>query len=256
MAIEVSQGLMEVAAAGGTIVVPFAVIQAAAARPSLGVDASQADVLAAVSATNQTRVSQLMLLVAARGRINDPKIRAWTCTLDGHDYYVLRLGNIETLIYDTYSQEWYNWGSGTADLWRAYHGTNWIGGNSLSREYGSNIVVGDDGNGSIYFLKPEGVDDDDPHAGPDVPRPFRRELTAMAIVPGSYESFPCYGLELFGSIGETDDERGVTLQLSDDRGMSYETVDTITVAPNDIGARLDWRSLGSMEAPGRLFKII
>ena len=78
--------------------------------------------------TPMLRASQLLVRVLIKGRVDEPKVRAWTFTLDGHDFYVLRLGTAETLVYDLHTGEWHVWGSGTARLWRAYSGCNWIGG--------------------------------------------------------------------------------------------------------------------------------
>jgi hypothetical protein len=233
-----------------------AVILAAGAYPADGVKVSQALALAALEDGMSIRVSQALVLIAARGRVNDPQVRAWTFTLDGHDFYVLRLGNRETLIYDTYSESWYVWGSGDGDLWRAYNGANWLGGMTQGGGYGSNIVVGDDGNGSLYFLDPDGEVDDDSLLGADSPRPYQRVVQGQAVTKG-YQSERCYGIQLQGSIGDVDDDTytDVTLEVSDDQGGTYIDCGTISITPDDDNARLNWRSLGSIRSPGRLFKI-
>ena len=97
--------------------------------PTERLDVSQFYVaLMSGGATNSLSVSQAYITVVARGRVDDPKVRAWTYTMDGHDYYVLRLGIDETLVYDTHSEQWYTWGSDLTDLWRPFDGTNWLGG--------------------------------------------------------------------------------------------------------------------------------
>jgi hypothetical protein len=48
----------------------------------------------------------------------------------------------------------------------------------------------------------------------------------------------------------------VDLYVSDDRGQTYQDCGTINITPGDIDARLYWRSLGSMKAPGRIFKTV
>ena len=72
----------------------------------------------------EIQVTQARTLAVVKGRVSDPRVRAWTFTIDGHDFYVLRLGNDETLVYDVYSEQWYVWGSSDTPLWRAYNGTN------------------------------------------------------------------------------------------------------------------------------------
>jgi len=142
--------------------------------PAVSADVYQAGVLAAVQVpaddafvfqagylvaasedtSSEARVTQAGALVAVRGRTNDPKVRVWTYTLDGHDFLVMRLGNQGTLVYDTHSDQFSIYGSDEGNLWRAYTGTNWLGGYNLGSNYGSNIVAGDDGNGALYFLAP------------------------------------------------------------------------------------------------------
>ena len=197
------------------------------------------------------RASQGAVLVAAKGRINDPVVRCWTYTLDGHDFYVLRCGNIETLVYDTMSKEWSVYGSDDTDLWKAFQGWNWIGAGQLPDQYGSNVVVGDDATGALYFLNPFGDVDSDP-VDTTVTRPFTRILQTQTPVRG-YDSYPCYGIELQGSIGEYSDT--VNLAVSDDRGTTYNSVGTLNTVAGDYSTRLNWRSLGKIKAPGRLFKI-
>jgi hypothetical protein len=226
----------------------------AVVKPSADVRVSQSFVSAVVKPAPDLRVSQSHVLVVCRGRVSDPQVRAWTFTMDGHDYYVLRLGNASTLVYDTFADEWYNWGSGDADLWRAFVGTNWQGGQIQAANNGSNVLVGDDGNGALYFLDPLGTDDDDALFGSTTPRPFLREITGQ-VATRSRDSIPCYGVSLIGSIGENATLSGVTLSTSDDQGHTYDQYDTINVDPADYQARIDWDSLGSFAAPGRLFRV-
>lgn len=192
-----------------------------------------------------------------RGRSSDPQVRAWTFTLDGHDYYVLRLGTTETLIYDLHTNLWYTWGSGSEPLWRAYIGTNWLAGNFLAPNFGSNVIVGDDGNGSIYFLDPYGDLDDDPIDGVSSPREFRRTVS-FQVPTKSYKSVRCFGIELLGSIGQNSADLttdSVQLSYSDDRGTSYVDAGSLSMTPEDYSARLYWGSLGSISAPGRIFQV-
>src|SRR6201984_3926790 len=127
-------------------------ILAASAFPSDKVSTSQVQVLAAIDDDQFLQSSQVQILVAAAGSITDPAVRAWTFTLDNHNFYVLRLGNLETLVYDEHTQQWYAWGTGTSDVWKAYNGTNWYGGGKLGLISGSNVAGGDSAKGSVYVL--------------------------------------------------------------------------------------------------------
>jgi hypothetical protein len=200
------------------------------------------------------QVSQLIVRVLIKGRVDEPVIRAWTFTQDGHDYYVLRLGAAETLVYDTFSQQWSVYGSGITNPWRAYTGRNWQGGRGLALNY-SDVIVGDDGAGVIYFLSPDDDYDDDALTGADTPRSFHRRITGQVIVKPGYMSAPCFGVQLYGSIGSGPETLNVNLAVSDDRGFSYDDMGDIVLDANDYNARANWLSLGSMVAPGRLFRI-
>ena len=86
-------------------------ILAVAAFPSQHLEASQLQLESVVQPQPLILSSQLGVYVVARGSNTDPSVRAWTFTLDGHNYYVLRLGTQETLVYDEHSQQWYTWSS-------------------------------------------------------------------------------------------------------------------------------------------------
>jgi hypothetical protein len=197
-------------------------------------------------------VSQFDIIVIYRGRNDSPKIRAWTYTLDGHDYYVLRLGQNQTLVYDTLSQQWSVYGTGDGDPWQVSVGKNWQEGTRFFTTT-SNVIVGDDARGVLYFLNPDKDDDDSANAGGD-PRPFRRAITGQVVVKPGYNQVPCFGVHLFGSIGQTS-ETEVELEFSDDRGVSYINAGTVDLPANEFETRADWLSLGSMRAPGRMFRV-
>src|SRR5690606_15225932 len=108
---------------------------------------------------------------------------------------------------------------------------------------------------SLYFLSPDDDYDDDALVGNETPRAFRRRLTGQVVVKPGYAMAPCFGVQLFGSIGSGPGDLTVNLQVSDDRGYTYDDMGDLTIASEDYAARLNWLSLGSMSAPGRLFRI-
>ncbi len=228
--------------------------------PAEQIETSQFDTVVTMErqgATAMMEVSQFDCIAILRGVVDDPTVRAWTFTLDGHDFYVLKLGNIETLVYDVFAEQWYIWGTRDTNRWRAFTGHNWLGGRRHAEEYGSNILVGDESNGALYFLNPLEVTDDDPVSGADAPRPFLREIMGQIPMRG-YDMKSCYGVSLMGAIGETNDVTltAITLFTSDDDGHAYDEHETLNVDPGDWQARVDWNSgLGSFQAPGRLFLI-
>jgi len=218
---------------------------------------TQAFAVAPVRYDLDVRATQAFVLAIVKRRTYDPTVRAWTFTLDGHDFYVLRLGELETLVYDTHAEQWYVWGSGETNLWALLDGCNWGGGHGFSGSYGSNVLCGSDTNGALFFLDPDGPDDDNATTGSDDLEPFRREAMAQFVLKG-YDAVPCWGVQLLGSIGDVrgSDPTDVTLEVSDDRGDTWFDCGTNTLEADSFTARCDWQSLGSISAPGRLFKII
>lgn len=201
------------------------------------------------------RISQLIVRAIVRGRIDQPRVRAWTFTLDGHDFYVLRLGDIQTLVYDVYSEKWHRWTSPNLDRLRFIIGQNWIGSGSYAGSYGSNIVIGDDTLGILYMFDPEQVYDEIPVYGEITQGNFVRKATGQ-LVSRQRIPVPCYEVYLTGDSGYTvGDSTSVTLYTSDDNGNTLTSRGTITSRPDDYTQEFSWRSLGQVRYPGRLFVI-
>ena len=212
------------------------------------------DVQVTAKSIVDVRVQNLHLMAAGLGRVGQPTIRAWTFTLDGHDFYVLRLGDMETLVYDTYSQQWSTWNNSQLAFWRVTLGMNWVGGVTQAFEYGSNITVLDDTYSVIWMLDPDYPYDDDPDIDDTTIR-FTRQATGQVPLRGR-QAVPCYDVFLTGDVGHpalTSDQ--VTLSISDDRGNTFSDVGSITVPTSDYNTELMWGSLGQITAPGRLFRV-
>lgn len=199
------------------------------------------------------QVQQAQALVLTKGRVEDPKVRAWTFTLDSHDFYVLRLGNFETLVYDIKTEQWYTWASLGSNVLPLDTGISWLGGNRLAATFGSNILCTDDTIGTLYLMSPESPFDEGPLDYLSTNR-FDRIVQGQLPVRG-YSSIPCFGAQVYGDIGQADETLTVTLETSDDSGFNYSSQGDISILPGEYKTRVDWRSLGSMTAPGRLFKI-
>lgn len=224
------------------------------AYPAQGADAGKIDTLAVTAAAMPIRLNQAHVFAIVRGRISSPKVRAWSFSLDGHDFYVLRLGDKQTLVYDVATKQWHDWGADIDDLWPVITGGSWYAGRRLGEAFGrTNIVAGSDLNGTLYFVSPVDDNDDDPMTG--ATRPFTRQVTAQYPIDGGYDYVPCFGVQAFGSIGQATQDGSVALTYSDDRGKIYQSADVLMVDAGERQFRLQWPSLGSMAAPGRLFKI-
>lgn len=227
--------------------------------PTEELRASQAGALVLVdSHSKEVRASQAATMVLARGRVSDPNVRAWTFTLDGHDFYVINVGDLETLVYDATIGDWVTWGNNNDSVFYAKTGINWIGAKGFADEYGSNILVGHDTAGTLMILDPDFQADESPIPDDDRKFDFRRQVTTQTVISPGYSRIPCFGLQAYGSIGDNDadvSDLTVTLEYSDDRGNTYFNAGTLAVPNDDYDFRLNWRSLGSMQAPGRLFRI-
>lgn len=231
-----------------------ALVLAAGAFPALEVRASQALVNAGLDANGGfIRASQAVVLVAAIGRVADPKVRAWTFSLDGHDFYVLRLGTEETLVYDTHSGQWSKWTSAGDGPWWPADGINWLGATSFANSMGSNIVAGDDTYGLLWFLDPrQGYDEGPVTAEPN----YYRRLATGQVVHRRSSAIPCYEVFLTANLGDpalTGQE--VELFVSDDAGHNYLSVGAITIEEDNYDQRVSWIGLGQITAPGRLFRL-
>ena len=106
--VEVSQARdLAVSVVASDIELSFARAFAVINFPTASMELSQARSLVTLGIGGTTiEVSQARTLGVVRGRIGNPKLRVWTFSLDGHDFYVLRLGDSETLVYDLYSEQW------------------------------------------------------------------------------------------------------------------------------------------------------
>lgn len=226
--------------------------------PSEFTQFSQLQIVSTITPVVRSEISQIQVLAAVRGRIANPKLRAWTFTLDNHDFYVLRLGDQVTLIYDVLTEQWVEWSGGDLSFWRPNIGMNWIGGTRLGPNFGSNVVVGDDTFGLLYFLDPDQAYDDNPNDLALIQQiEYERIVTGQISVRGRDE-IPCYAVFLVGDnygLTATDFVPSVQLEISDDAGKSYDDAGSIAATPETVDQEYSWHSLGQMSSPGRLFRI-
>lgn len=241
----------------GTILAPIHI-------PATNINTTKGLVAAVQRSNGFINVTGGKLLAVAQGRIAQPSLVAWTFTLDGHDFYALRLGDDTTLIYDQNTQQWAEWGEDialtaggidTQGRWTLSTGLNWQGIGALANVMGSDIIAGDDTFGALYAFDPGFDEDYKPQT--KTPTSFHRVAQGQLVMAGR-DYVPIWGVRLTGSVGEqwTGLLVNVELQSSDDMGNSYFSNGIKIIPQNSYGFRLDWNSLGAMNAPGRIFKII
>lgn len=224
-------------------------------RHSNGLEAPQLITSVPVNRLASVQAAQLSAHVVAKGKTQSPFSAAWSFTLDGHEYYVLQLPTQITLVLDLATNKWYVWGNGQTDQWRARYGLNWTQANTLSYQHGSDIVVGDDSTGTLYFLDPDYPVDDAAYNTYPV-EPFQRVVYGQTPIRG-FDAIPCFGVTISGSLGYVDDPTLTTIYLatSDDQGNTFQDHYSQDMVLGQYNQRLYWGSLGSMIAPGRLYKI-
>lgn len=225
-------------------------------QTSVGMNATQGWVEVTFRQNAKINTTQGRILVAARGRVANPTIRAWTFTLDGHDFYVLRLGDSLTLVYDVYSEQWMDWQDFTNLFWRPNIGFNWVGATGLADVYGSTAICGDDTYGLLWFLDPDQPYDEHPDYLA-APQQLFFERIVMGQVPiVGRQVLPCYAAWLTTDMGDPAyDGAAVTLEISDDAGKTYDNMGAVEINLGTDKPEIAWYSLGQIEAPGRLFRI-
>jgi hypothetical protein len=243
-------------ASGGNLDLTSFLVRTVVNYPSEDVWVTGIRTRAVVSYPTNTILTGIRVRAVVRGRIASPRLRAWTFTLDGHDFYVLRLGDTLTLVYDVYSEQWMEWADLDKSYWRPNLGINWTGGDGLAPVYGSNVLVGDDTFGLLWFLDPEQPYDEHPdELNPVQEIYFDRIVMGQMMVKGR-ETMPVYAAWLTTDMGAPAyTGAGVTLEISDDAGVSFFDCGTIEVTLDTNSPELSWYSLGLITAPGRLFKI-
>jgi hypothetical protein len=223
--------------------------------PSDEVRSTQHLVVSTVIRTTTLRTEQAVVLAAVRGKVENRRNRAWAFSLDGHDFYVLRLGESMTLVYDVTTGQWSRWHGLDQGFWRAHIGGNWLGIQRASyKKNTTQVVCGDDAFGQLYTLDPEQPYDDHPTTT-DEKRHFPRKV--MGGLPMTVrQTMPVGAVYLTMSFGNPSvTAADVRLRTSDDFGNTWVDHGTVTVTPGDYSQEIVWRSLGLLKAPGKLFEI-
>lgn len=252
----VNKAAVQVPAVGPVTIEATSLSSQIAAEALPDMEATSLALMLPVDQEKTFQANKVAVQVVCAGRPELAYVRAWTFTLDGHDFYVLQLQDI-TLVHDIASKQWYNWGSVDREIWRGQIGIDWnanlgkINGGTLGS---TSVIVGDWADGSLYFLNTALNEDVGPEG--DGYLPFQRLVYGQVPLRG-HDYVDCYGVELTGSLGETSGvfNETVVLSYSDDVGHTYVNAGAVTVQPGQYSFVLQWPSLGSFKGPGRIFKI-
>lgn len=171
---------------------------------------------------------------------------AWTFALDGHTFYVLRVGTLGTFIYDVENPSgWARWKSYGSEVWRAHCG-------GQAGEV-AQVLAGDDTTNNLWLL--------DPTRSNDNGVAMVREIMGGVPMPfGRGE--PCKSFEVFVATGwapETGAAANPVIELNwyDDGGevLSGPWIPLSLGTTGQYGERLVAYQLGMINPPGRLFHL-
>lgn len=223
--------------------------------PAQNLVSSSAMVKHIISVPGPIDVSSARVLAVFRGRIDNFSMRSYTVTVDGHDWYVLNLGESGTLVYDTLTSEWMSWDGQNTDIpnFRGEFGLNW---NAVSNnQYDSDVIIGDNLTGMLYYFDPTQPYDGDAY-DPTVPtvNRFTRVLTGGVPARGR-GTIDCNFVFLTASFGMPLLGSQITLKTSDDLGKTWTDNGAITIDAMEWDQDVTWSSLGSFGTPGRIFQI-
>lgn len=179
--------------------------------------------------------------IVERIRKNPPLAtnRSWTFQLDGHKFYVLHLGTVETLVLDLTTKMWSQWNDYSSAQWAMINGTEWNGG----------VYAGTPASATLFRMVPDSFLDESLNQ-------ITRSVVGIYPVTGR-DAVSCGSFTLQGFPQATESEETgsqVTLEFSDDGGATWVSAGTLaTIPPYPVAAA--WHSLGSMQEPMRIFRV-
>lgn len=174
-------------------------------------------------------------------RLTEPsKLRAWSFGTDQHRFYVLRLGDRATWVFDLTTRKWFNWSS----YGKAYFQPH------LGAQIGGTALAASDEGGTIWKVAADALSDDS--------ATIERRFTGLAVLKGGRAFLDSLSLHCATGVGLA------TGQGSDPTiGMRYSTDDGHTWSDweweslgliGDYEYRPIWRRLGQIDAPNVLFE--
>lgn len=166
-------------------------------------------------------------------------LRAWTYALDGHTFFVLRVGDAATFAFDLTMGVASEFQSFNRAYWRAHLG---------AQTDMTSVICGDSETGELWKL--------DPARGNDDGETMVREVTGMIAVAGRPQR--CDSVSLQASVGWPSaavENPVVLMRWSDDAGATWDYWRQIKLGEiGQYGREIVLRKLGMMRAPGRLME--
>lgn len=165
--------------------------------------------------------------------------RAWSFVIDGHWFYCLDLGLEGTWLYDKSTKEWSHWYTTGFVNWDVANGTMW----------GQRIVGCDLATNDVWEVSPTQLKD---NGAIDVVH-----VVTGGVSTRSRDYTSCDVVRVAASMGLLDDVAGATfnLRFSDDNGQTWGATYTVNLVQGNYSDEVAFRSLGSFNAPGRIFEL-
>jgi hypothetical protein len=196
-------------------------------------------VLAAMSEGTTASVSELAVLAAYHvGVPNNPRRKAWHFDLDGHSFYVLDLADQGTFCFDMVTGTWCQFETSGYDSWNMRNGIMWNG----------EIIAADAVNPIVWKLDPSQTLDEEW-------KPITHAVTGIVNLRNR-KARRQDALRLTASVGNLEDADAseIRMRFSDDLGQTWSDYYEITLTGSPV-QEIAFRSLGPIEAPGRVFEI-
>lgn len=186
---------------------------------------------------------------------NGTVLRTWSFSMDGHDFYLIYLPGSFTLVYDLTTGKWSRWSSNSLAYLNQHVGINWlsVGSATYARGQNSNVIAGDLRSGQLWLVNPVLGYDENITTG--AVEPFTSIVIGGVPLKG-LNNLRCNMVFLRCAMAAPSvSGAAFTLRTSDDLGKSWVTHDVITMPTDTAEVALYWRSLGTMQAPGRIFEV-
>lgn len=173
-------------------------------------------------------------------------IRSWGFEFDGHEFVVYSFGEQGTYVYDDLTGRWSHWYTqGFSGQWNAEIGIYWYDGRYVAATIQDPLVVEmdfdsefDDGFRTIY-----------------------RTVTGLVTLKHRDKNIEVGALHLDASVGapsyELPNPPGprIGMRYSDDEGQTWTEFEYVSLTVGEYAQDVQWRSLGTIFAPGRIFQI-
>lgn len=167
-------------------------------------------------------------------------VRTWGFQLDGHTFYVLHLGMRGTFVYDATTKQWSQWKTQGFPTWNMENGHTW---------YGGRIVGGAEDGPQLLEIDPNGFLDEGF-------RTVLRIVTGLVSLRGRNRSIDVGALRVAAAmVSENAEFPRLRIRWSDDDGDTFEEDMVLDLEATTRDQSLDFRSLGTIYAPGRIFQI-